>query len=559
MKKLVTIMVLVILYLLITGLSLVRAQERTIGLLINEDDAFIGYTLFAPMPYTVTYLIDNNGLLINSWESDYRPGLSAYLCENGNLLGTGKLLGNDEFPFTSGSGGIVQEISWDGSIVWEFEYTSLEYYLHHDIEPMPNGNVLMIAWEYKSGEEAIEAGRNPDLLPAGKLWPDHIIEVEPSGQSGGDIVWEWHMWDHLIQDFDSTKSNYGSVEDHPELMDINFFYNAGADWNHINSINYNEELDQILLSLHNQSEIFVIDHSTTTEEAAGHTGGIYNMGGDFLYRWGNPVAYRAGSEEDRKFFKQHDARWVKSDHPGEGNITVFNNGRNRPEGNYSSIDEIEPPIDSEGNYLLTPGFPYEPEEAVWIYTAENPSDFYSQSLCGAHRLPNGNTLISYRGEFFEITPDEEIVWLYINPVNSNGPMEQGDAPIGNIVFFIHRYAPDFPGFEGHDMTPGDPIEGYPTGIVDAEEIAPGAFTLISNYPNPFNASTTIEFSLTKTEHLTLSVYDLLGRKLSTLIDDEKQAGSHSVTFDASGFSSGVYFCRLQVGDDIKVMKMNLLK
>lgn len=129
----------------------------------------------------------------------------------------------------------------------------------------------------------------------------------------------------------------------------------------------------------------------------------------------------------------------------------------------------------------------------------------------------------------------------------------------NIVFWATRYAPEYPGFDGQDMTPGDPIELYPTGIVDAEEIVPGAFTLISNYPNPSNASTTIEFSLTKTENLTLSVYDLLGRKLSTLIDDEKQAGSHSVTFDASDFSSGVYFYRLQVGDDVKVMKMNLLK
>jgi len=74
------------------------------------------------------------------------------------------------------------------------------------------------------------------------------------------------------------------VADHPELIDINFG-GRHADWNHLNSIDYNEEFDQILLSSHNQNEIWVIDHSTTTEEAAGHTGGdivevgIYSIGG----------------------------------------------------------------------------------------------------------------------------------------------------------------------------------------------------------------------------------------------------------------------------------------
>jgi len=176
-------------------------------------------------------------------------------------------------------------------------------------------------------------------------------------------------------------------------------------------------------------------------------------------------------------------------------------------------------------------------------------------------LPNGNTLITdgRGGTFFEVTPQDSVVWIYINPVNSNGPMNQGDPATANTVFWATRYAPEYPGFIGQDMTPGDPIELYPTGNVDTEEIVPGVFTLFSNYPNPFNASTTIEFSLTKTEHVTLSVYDLLGRKLATLTDDEKQAGSHSVTFDASDLSSGVYFYRLQAGDAVETRRMVLLK
>ena len=120
--------------------------------------------------------------------------------------------------------------------------------------------------------------------------PDHVIEVEPNGSSGGNIVWEWHVWAHLIQDYDPAKDNYGVVEDHPELIDINFMaISAGKDLNHINAIDYNEEFDQILLTSAGQDEIWVIDHSTTTEESAGHTGGTSGKGGDLLYRWGNPI------------------------------------------------------------------------------------------------------------------------------------------------------------------------------------------------------------------------------------------------------------------------------
>ncbi len=562
----VSILLLAMLCLLVAGLDSAWAQETTMGLIIHEDGAFVGYTLFAPMPYHVTYLIDNDGLLINSWASEYRPAMSAYILENGNILRAGKLLGNPEFPPMGGSGGIVQEIAWDGSIVWEFEYSSDQHLPHHDIEPLPNGNVLIIAWEYKSGEEAIEAGRDPDMLPEDKLWPDHIIEVEPEGQSGGNIVWEWHVWDHLIQDFDPTKENYGVVEDHPELLDINYDPRPGPnhgnpDWNHMNSIDYNEELDQILMSSHTLDEIYVIDHSTTTEEAAGHSGGRYGRGGDLLYRWGNPEAYRAGNQSDRKLFKQHDARWVESDHPGEGNMTIFNNGRNRPEGNYSSIDEIEPPIDTEGNYILIPGFPYGPEEPIWIYTAENPYDFYAQSLSGAQRLPNGNTLICNgpRGTFFEITLEEEIVWLYINPVNADGPMFQGDPPQGNAAFWTQRYAPDFPGFDGRDMTPGDPIERYHTDVAEGFDEIPDIFAIFPNYPNPFNATTTIKYNLPDPADVIVEIYDLLGRRVETLVNRQQQAGYHQVVWDAKDAPSGIYFYRIQAGGYAKTTTMVLLK
>lgn len=398
----------------------------------NSDRSSYGYILYTPEYSTNSYLLDNNGEIVNSWRSKYIQGLAVHLLENGDILRSDLPYTNPKF-WGGGVSGCVERFNWGGSLVWDFKYSNEQHCLHHDIEPLPNGNILMIAWDYKTVEEAIEAGRNPVLIGLNYFWPDYIIEVEPTGSSGGNIVWEWHVWDHLIQDFDPTKENYGVVADHPELIDINFpQIMSFGDWSHMNSIDYNEEFDQILFSLRLNSEIFVIDHSTTTEEAKGHSGGKYGKGGDILYRWGNPRAYHTGTVDDQKFFDQHDARWVESNYPGEGNIMVFSNGKSRPGLKYSSVDEIKPPVDSDGFYYLEPGLPYGPDNLTWSYTADNPVDFYSDHLSGAQRLYNGNTLIcdGSAGKFFEVTPEKEVVWQYINPYPDL---------LSNDVFTIQHY------------------------------------------------------------------------------------------------------------------------
>jgi hypothetical protein len=365
-----------------------------------------GQILYAPMFTTTTYLRESNWALNHTWTTSYLPGVAVWWLGDGAILRSIRVGANP----TGGAGGGVQKIEWDGTIVWDFRYNTNGVLSHHDIKTLPNGNVLMIAWESKTRSEAIASGKNPNKVPTQGLSPDHIIEVKPTGPTSGDIVWEWHAWDHLIQDYDPTKNNYGVVEDHPELIDINYGGSV-QEWDmmHTNSVDYNEEFDQILISVHHYNEIWVIDHSTTTEEAAGHTGGNYGMGGDLLYRWGNPRVYDRGSSSDQKFFCQHDATWIEEGYPGEGNILVFNNGGNRY---YSSVDEIITPVNENGEYYLEEGEAYGPEEQTWLYTANPPSSFYSQNVGGAHRLENGNTLISngHRGKVFEVTPDKTTVW-----------------------------------------------------------------------------------------------------------------------------------------------------
>jgi hypothetical protein len=98
-----------------------------------------------------------------------------------------------------------------------------------------------------------------------------------------------------------------------------------------------------------------------------------------------------------------------------------------------------------------------------------------------------------------------------------------------------------------------------TGTIEQPVFTPSDFNLGQNYPNPFNNQTIIRFFLPKSQNLNLTIYDLLGRQVHTLINGFRKAGSHTIPFDASDLSSGVYFYRLQAGDVVETKRMVLLK
>ncbi|NNC85610.1 MAG: hypothetical protein HKN75_05970, partial [Bacteroidia bacterium] len=425
--------------------------QQTVGLFLNDQNAFNGYTLVSPDYYTSTYLIDNCGNVVNEWASSLTPGLTSILLENGNLLRAART--NTSTFGAGGTGGKIEILDWNSTVVWEYEYSSSDFHQHHDVQYMPNGNILILAWEKINLSDVLAEGRNPNTI-ANEFWSEKIVELQPIGADSASVVWEWRVWDHLIQDFDSAKNNYGVVSDHPELLDLNFVIPGApgpgsglTDWLHCNSIDYNEDLDQILISCHNFSELWVIDHSTTTAEAASHSGGNSGKGGDILYRWGNPQAYDRGTANDQILYLQHDARWIDKGLPDEDKIMIYNNGLGRPAGAFSSIEVIECPVDSQGNYL-NPGLnAYAPAQAYWNYTAPNPTDFYSPNVSGSQRLANGNTLITEgaSGHIFEVDSAGTLVWDYINPVSTTGPVQQGGIPVINELFKATRYAPDYAG------------------------------------------------------------------------------------------------------------------
>lgn len=390
-------------------LCLLSTSAPTIGQAIVKSDfrAALGYTLIAPVTSPTTYLIDNDGRVVHQWLGGGAAGLVVYLLPNGHLLRTGTVT-STVFGASAGSGGRIDELGWDGALVWTYTLSTDRYLMHHDIAPLPNGNVLTIAWEIHTVNEAIEAGRDPNRLNGGSFWTEAIFEIRPALPAGGDIVWEWHAWDHLVQDFDPGKSNYADVSKHPERMDINFGPQT-PDWLHFNAIAYNPGLDQIVVSSRTLSEVWVIDHSTTAAEAMTHSGGRSNKGGDIIYRWGNPQTYRAGTAADQKLFDQHGVHWIPNGLPGAGHFLIFSNGNAR---NFSTVDEIAPPVDKNGRYSRDSGAAYGPPETVWSYGRNDQPQFLSRIFGGAQRLPNGNTLICISTSFrtIEVTPEGEVVW-----------------------------------------------------------------------------------------------------------------------------------------------------
>jgi hypothetical protein len=437
---------------------------QTVGLYLNTSKACPGYTLFAPKHNTATYLLNNDGQVVHSWtQSKYEPGQTVYLQPNGHLVRSCML--RVQGGTGGGEGGRIEEYDWDGNLVWEFDHATRDYQLHHDIKPLPNGNFLALMVERKTREQALAAGFEANMMRDEYLVPDAVVEIQPVRPKGGKIVWEWHVWDHLIQDTDRSKPNYGDPAQHPERIDVNCNGRAvPAFWNHMNALDYNAKLDQIVLSVRGCNEIWIIDHSTTAQEAAGRAGGKCGKGGDLLYRWGNPAAYKRGTLQDKQLVQQHDARWIPEGYPGAGHLTIFNNGYDR---GWSSVEEIVLPVEASGTYTLAAGQTYGPEKPVWHYEAKSRTDFFSAEISGAHRLPNGNTLVcgGIVGNLFEVTPAGETVWQYVNPMVRGGILAQGENPgkdmrghLWNAVFKVHRYAPDYAGLKGRDLAPKGVIE-----------------------------------------------------------------------------------------------------
>jgi len=340
-----------------------------------------------------SYLLNKEGHRIYEWNFDTRLGNDLEILPDGRLLGMFKVF-EPEIDF-GGGGGTIKILSPNSGVEWQYTYHTENYIAHHDVEMLPNGNVLFISWERVNALTAQENG----ATVVNDIFPESLIEIDPSINQ---IVWRWNSFDHIIQDVDASKPNFGNLNENPQQININ--YNSdinNGDIMHANGIDYDATNDVIYLSVNFYSEIWVIDHSTTTEEAASNSGGNFNKGGDLLYRFGNPETYNSLGE--RLFYNNHFPNLIENEVPGKDNMLVFVNKDNGLE--QSAVYELDLPE----TFSLSSNTNNEPQ-IVWQFTDP---DMYSRIISGAVRLSNGNTLICDGAYgFWEITENGEIAWKY---------------------------------------------------------------------------------------------------------------------------------------------------
>ena len=483
----------------------------TVTLTSAQD--FNGFALYNAQGSNTTYLIDEGQQIAHTWNMSTECNYTVQLKKNGNLVRGTK--GNTSV-FSSGNiaagAGQVQEIAPDGSIVWSFDYANNDHISHHDLT-LVGDNVLLTAYEKKSSTELNAAGFNN---ASSEKWPTHFIELEDDGNGGANIVWEWHIWDHMCQNTDANGPNYvSSISDNPHLIDINMIQAqggpGGGDWFHVNGVDYNEDLDQIVFSSRFASEIYIIDHSTTSEEAASNSGGISGMGGDILYRWGNPSNYEmSGTQVIPNAV--HDVRWITDDgRPNGGFLQIFNNSGVSI--NQSAIDGIETPWDATTNsYLRNSGQPFSPSS----YSSRYECAYSASGQSASDRMSNGNIYVNASGGqggagvMYEVDQSGNIVW---GPYNASSPKG-------------FRYECDYPGIKALEsyMNTSNTSCFDATVITENDEV-----DNIIIYPNPAADYITVNNQELK------EVYDLMGIMVIRTSDTE---------IDVNHLASGIYNLRV---------------
>ena len=324
-----------------------------------------------------------------------------------------------------------------------------------------------------------------------------IVDMSQIVQGGNPAA---HVTGLIIQELDENKNVVFQWRswDHFQITDATHqnFMAPQIDYVHGNSIEIDNDGNLILSSRH-MDEITKINHTT----------------GDIIWRLGGKNNQFAFINDPLKFSYQHAARRIAN-----GHITLFDNG------NYHSPPfsrAIEYDVD-DVNMTAT---------LVWEYR-NNPSIF-SPAMGYVQRLSNGNTLIG---------------WGQINPTVTEV------TPEGTRALEL-TFATDIVSYRAFRYD----WNGPPVGLSENNNSASVKYMLSQNYPNPFNPSTDIRFEMPVLSDVKLAVYDELGREVTVLLNSKLSAGSYSYHWNASGYSSGIYFYRLETNNFVETRKMILVK
>ncbi len=404
----------------------------------DADNLTDDYVLVSPFRGNTSYLINREGNILQRWSSA-ESTLMGYLREDGSVVRS-IVTGVDNGINIGGKTGAIEIIDKDNNQIWKWELDTTTEALHHDIALLPNGNILASVWVIKDRAECIANGRDPSTIVEDRLIIDKVIEIEPVGTDQANIVWEWTLWDHLVQDFDSNQLNFGDASN-GSLFDINQS-TEGINFTHVNGLDYISSLDQIILNSRVLDEFIIIDHNLTTQQAATNTGGRYNKGGQILYRWGNPESYNSGTATDRELHDQHDTTFVGDNSLSRGTFLVFDN---QDDPNFSTIKEVNINVTADGVYPSIPASGNNPSTPVWSYSNE---EILSPRTSGVQRLPSGNTLItSTSGAIIrEVNYAGEILWELDTTIEVDGVLE-----INSSGFKSRSYPKDYAGVIALDL------------------------------------------------------------------------------------------------------------
>lgn len=273
---------------------------------------------------------------------------------------------------------------------------------------------------------------------------------------------------------------------------------ATIDYVHANAVDVDTD-GNLLLSSRHLDEITKIDRGT----------------GNIIWRWGGKNNEFTFLNDPVGFSHQHSIRRTPT-----GTLILFDDG------NFHT-----PQFSRAVEYTLDE----KAMTAAQVWQFRHSPDLYAFAMGSVQRLPNGNTLIGWGmatdAAVTEVRPDGGVAFELRLP----------DSVVSYRVFRL----------------PWNPSTVL-TSVQNGSDI-PASFSLAQNFPNPFNPSTVIQFSVPHQADVILKVYDVIGREVATLVDERKSAGTYSVRFDASRFASGVYFCRLTSTGQSVTKMMSLIK
>ncbi len=432
----------------------------------------------------------------------------------------------------------------------------------HELRILPDGKIYLLCDDIETVDmsKIVEGGDT-----AAQVTGNVIQELDKDG----NVIFQWRTWDHF-KITDATHEDLTAKK---------------IDYVHANAVEIDSD-GNLLLSCRHMDEITKIDINT----------------GDIIWRLGGKNNQFDFVNDPIQFSHQHDVRRLPN-----GDISMFDDG-NYHNPNFSRAVEYK--LDTVNMTA----------DLVWQY--RNTPDIYGFAMGSVQRLPDGNTIIGWgtaNTTVTEVTPAGKVelsmsfpkrVWsyrafrfpfLFIQPPLAGKNLEAGkivsltwkssgidsidiDYSIDNGKTWKH-IVDDYDANNGSFSwkVPQIEADSCKIRIVNSDEInyddefeskstfkitsqtgiadnsLPVNYSLSDNYPNPFNPTTTITYSLPEESHVVLSVYNSLGQLVKTLINEEKPGGYYRFNFNASGFSSGIYFYRLNAGDFTAVKKLVLMK